>query len=230
MSNRRSTIRVILSIAAVFAIMIGFLGFFSSAYSSISNADRIVERFDTQFPLHEINGVAVDSKGNLYYGTSQHSAIQVYDNHGVFLYGFLFPTGGAGYFAFYIDDNDIIHIATSRTSSTYSFQYGKLIEAKEYADGQEASDTIHEYKEKSLNAYEFRDESGNIYRVTVKDSIKMFDAAGEYIRTVSPDAPLWPFSIFGFWGIGAAGMGALFLANKKFFIGFFKTNSHTVWG
>lgn len=153
MSNHRTIIRVVINIAAIFALMIGFLGFFS-AFNSMDNADRIIERFDTQFPLHEINGIAVDSKGNLYYGTSQHSAIQVYDNQGVFLYGFLFPTGGAGYFAFYIDDNDFIHIATSRTNSTYLFQYGELIEANEYADGQ-GSDIINDYNEKSRSAVEF---------------------------------------------------------------------------
>ena len=218
MSKTQRNLRVILSILAVSALFFGFFGFFFS----ISDIYKDVAKLDKQSPLHEIKGVAVDSQGNLYYGTSQHSAIQVYNNEGNFIYGFSFPTGGAGYFAFYIDDDDYIHIATARTNCTYIFLYGELIEKKEYVNSQESSDTINQYDNISRQSRIFRDENGNTYTVKYNNKVYMYDDSGNYLRTISPNAPLWPLSVFGFWGIAAIGMATLFVVNRKFFSELFK--------
>jgi len=204
--------RTQLTILAVFLLFVGLLGWLMS----FSDAFRRIERFETQSPLHLVVGIAVDSNGNIYYGSGQHSSIQVYNNKGNFLYGFSFPTNGAFNFTFYIDDADYIHIAIA-SDYMYTFYNGELISGpKDTAD--EASHRLNEYSEQSQNAKEFQDREGNIYKITNGKRVKMYDGAtGEYIRTIIPNAPIWPFSIIAFWCIFAVGMILLFLCNREIF-------------
>lgn len=124
-------IRAISSIIGITMLFFGLFGFLLSAGRGMYHQTGI---FYTQKPLNEINGLAVDSIGNVYIGESESSCIQVYNSNGVFQYGFSFPTGGAGWFAFGIDKNDQIHVVTARTDSHYTFKNGEAVGYEEITD------------------------------------------------------------------------------------------------
>lgn len=209
-------VKIIFTVVGVILLLFGLFGFFMMFATSSSEQTGL---FDDQKPLYSIKGIAVDSKGNLYYGIDESSSIQVYDNECNFLYRISFKTGGAGYFAFYIDSDDIIHIATARANCVYSFYNGDLLDIREYADSEEESDTINAYERLQKSSY--FDSNGNRYDIS-GSGVKMYDINGVFIRNMSPNAPVWPFTIFMYWGIAALGMIIVFLANVKFIINTFK--------
>lgn len=211
----RTSIRVIGTIIGFLLLFLGFLGFFMMLGNAMHEETG---RFNDPKPLYSIRGIAIDSIGNLYYGNNDHSTIQVYSNKGSFLYRFSFPTGGAGYFAFYIDNDDVVHVATARTNKVFSFKEGDWIGERTYVDGKDESDTINDFERRKKK--EFFDVEGNRYIISIR-TVKMYDPNGIFVRKVSPSAPIWPFSIFMFWGIGALGIPVILLSNFWFFKKFF---------
>jgi hypothetical protein len=171
-------------------------------------------RYIDQKPLYTTNGIAVDSKGYLYYGIREFNTIQVYDNTGVFMYRFSFGTGGAGYFVFIIDDEDIVHVATARQNCIYSYQNGDLINTYQYVDVKEESDTIDTFR--GLQRDHFMDEYGNRYIVEGR-TIEIYNSNGALLRSVTPKAPVWPFPFLAYWIIMSLGMFLIFLSNMEFF-------------
>ncbi len=116
--------KVIGLILGIVLFLFGFLGFFSAFATSVKT---VQETFEKARPINEKNGLAVDSEGNFYVGDAQGSYIQVFDKTGKFKYGFTFETGGSGWFAFGIDENNVLHIVTARTESHLQFSNGLLI-------------------------------------------------------------------------------------------------------
>ncbi|MCL2699858.1 MAG: hypothetical protein FWE68_06055, partial [Defluviitaleaceae bacterium] len=92
-------IKIGLTIIGVALVLFGFSG-----NGSVDVVSLNVEtgRFYDPIPLRSVDGIAVDSAGNIYYGSFDYSSIQVYDSEGLFLYRFSFQTGGRGYFWFHI--------------------------------------------------------------------------------------------------------------------------------
>ena len=82
----------------ILGILFFSFGFIEFMMLFVSACQDQTGRYIDQKPLYTTNGIAVDSKGYLYYGIREFSTIQVYDNTGVFMYRFSFRTRGAGYF------------------------------------------------------------------------------------------------------------------------------------
>jgi hypothetical protein len=181
---------------------------------------RSIGYFEKQQPLHGISDIAVDRKGRIYYGNGMHSSIQVYDNEGRFLYGFSFRTSSKE-FLFYIDEQDQVQVAAD---SLFTFYNGALIETREYKDYDEAIQIQEEYRKRRYKS-EYWDTVGNLYKITwgsplviADKKIKMYDAnAGQLIRVIHPNSPIWPFNLFVFILIALASMAALWVLNKEFF-------------
>ncbi len=74
-------VRVISGLIGVTMLFFGFFGFMLSISRGVYQQTGM---FYTQKPLNEVNGLAVDSIGNVYIGESESSCIQVYDPNGVF--------------------------------------------------------------------------------------------------------------------------------------------------
>jgi hypothetical protein len=115
-------IRYVISIFSTFFLVIGAIGFFSGPLASgfgvsFDNLDSF------EFPLGDLEGIAVDSEGNIYCGLQFYSRIQVYDAKGNFIYGkFIDSAGGA--FRIRINNDDQLEVATARNDKLYIFERG----------------------------------------------------------------------------------------------------------
>lgn len=206
--------KVLFLVIGVILVIFGSSGFLIS----ISYKTDPIGRYNDQKPLYSVNGIVVDSKGNLYYGTDQYNSIQVYNNKGAFLYRFSLPNA---FFTFYIDSDDIIHVASARANGVLSFKDGELMNVREYMEGE---NVIPEFAR--LQKENYYDDLGNRYYIyglaenrsldTIgtkgtkvhlsNKTVNIYDPQGTFISMVSPKAPIWPFSIWMFWGIAAVGL------------------------
>jgi hypothetical protein len=188
------------------------MGFMISAAYSMGKSG--IGKYYEQYPLNDINGVAADSSGNIYIGEGQTGSIQVYDNQGNFKYGFSFPTGGAGWFAFGIEQ-DRIHIVTARTDSYFIFYKGELVYSEkeiDYSYSQELQKKYHMTESKSFVT------DDKVYRILRHDAISIKDSLSGKIENIHLNVPIWPFSIDTFWGIGAFGMVLMFALHHEIFL------------
>ncbi|MHC4105220.1 MAG: hypothetical protein ACYSR9_09790 [Planctomycetota bacterium] len=106
------------------------LGFFDTG--GIAGLQRLVfSKFftnQTQFPLSEPSGFAVDSNENLYLAIPAYSRIQVYTSSGDFLKGWFVDTAG-GSFDIWVEGKNIIHSCTVWTDRHDVFDAnGNLLE------------------------------------------------------------------------------------------------------
>jgi len=203
-------LRAIASVVGVLMLFFGFIGFFIASGAA---ASVISGRYYDQMPLYRIDGIAVDSNGNVHCGNFDYRSIQVYDSSGVFLYRFTVPfSGSVDFFAFYIDDEDVVHITDAVRARIVSFKDGYLVSDIMVADDSSYSDLLRGFSRYGRN--QFFDASGNKYVVSGR-TVRVYDIDGVFIRRVSPNAPIWPFTARAFWGFGAAGLIVIFFFNKK---------------
>ncbi len=195
-------IKIIAFCIGTLFLLFGFIGFMYVAANAMATQ---YQALSTPLPINQVNGMAVDSKGQIHIGDSQTSSIQTFDSSGRFLYGFTFPTGGAGWFAFGMDTDDAIHIVTARTDA-----YLK------YKDGQQLlAETIDDLRQTELeNAYHMGNASrfsrnGTEYRLLLFDRLEIRERNGGK-SVIILEAPYWPLPIWVFWLIAAIGMGLWF--------------------
>lgn len=206
------SLKTFLTIVAICLMLFGAAGFMMSALLSMGRGD--IKKYYNQYPLNEKKGIIVDSQGNIYIGERESGSIQVYDSLGYFQYGFSFPTGGAGWFVFGIDQ-DRTHIVTARTNSYFIFDKGELV-----------------YSQKGIN-YDFRQElenrynmteastfaiSNKVYKISLFNTISIQDKLNGQIEKLYLNTPIWPFPILVFWVIGAGGMGLIFALHHQFLL------------
>jgi|GEM_PF-1261890 len=209
-------LKVLGTLLSVVLIVVGFWGFLFAWGSSEKTG-----QYNSPKPMYSVNRIAVDSRGNLYYGLSELDSVQVYSNGGEFLYRVAFSGNGVGHFVFIVDENDILHIAGSRTSGVLSFHDGVLVGEHKYTDDNDRLSIQRNYER--LGAKTFYDKGGNKYLISGK-KVRVFDSQGELTRIVTPSAPIWPFSITTYWGLSFLGILTLVLINIKFFITVAKTS------
>ncbi|MHC4242355.1 MAG: hypothetical protein ACYSU4_08130 [Planctomycetota bacterium] len=126
--------QVIGAIATLF-LFIGFIGFVSGfiPYGFVVALDNALDNLDSfELPLGALEGISVDSEGNIYCGLQFYSRIQVYDADGNFIYGKFIDSAG-GSFRIRINQNDQLEVATARNDKFYIFaRDGSLV--KELSD------------------------------------------------------------------------------------------------
>lgn len=183
--------------------------------ASSSAGKAKIEKYFQQHPLNEKHGIAVDSDGNIYIGEGQTGSIQVYDNIGNFQYGIAIPTFKPGYFGFGIEQ-DKIHIITARDSSHYIFDKGELVSYEKGIDDKRMKDLEKQYPPSNpANSYVT---NNKIYKTLLFNTVSIDDKVNGTVEKIHLNSPIWPFSTFVFWIMGATGMGLIYLLNRKFFI------------
>ena len=196
-------LKIIAFIIGFVMIFFGMGGFLSSFATAATDKSGMMV---SSVPINQVNGIAVDSIGQIYIGDGQSSCIQVFSNTGQFMYGFAFATGGAGYFAFGIDDEDIIHIVTARTESYFQYMNGKCIDS-ESIDYSRQEQLEEDYNMRRDNQYSSQDKK---YFVSSRNQITIHDLSSKTEERVELDTPFWPLSIFTYWLINAVGIGLWF--------------------
>ena len=179
-------------------------------------------------PLYTINGISVDSRGNIHYGAGWFNSIQVYDNEGNFLYRFSFPVSGSEDFTFYIDNDDIVYVIPRRAGSIFSFKDGNLVNEQRILDAygnidwNERTAIFDDFR--SRYSREYMDNEGNRYVITsITRRVRMYDPEGNFIRRISPNAPILPLPIPIAMPVGALGIAVIVIANKSFFDDIFRS-------
>lgn len=183
-------------IGALFLLGCCFMGFLLGISGSSGKSDM----FWVVKPIHQINGIAVDSKGNIYVGNGESSAIQVFQADGTFLYGFFVPVGReGGHFVFGIDEWDVIHVATTRRYC----QYEQGIEIYErQGEYEELEELKNQYNMSEGRRFHTEDVK---YRLSLFHRFIITQADGSKEVTIL-QAPYWPLSGFVWWGLGVAVM------------------------
>lgn len=114
----------------------------------------------TQFPLGDLNGIAVDKKGHLYLCILGYSRIQQYNNEGVFLKGW-FTNAWGGLFDIWIDDKDNLNVRATRADEHLIFNAdGQLLKTTKIASPEE-----NEYLAQQASGLRAKDSLGNIYKI-----------------------------------------------------------------
>jgi len=144
----------------LFTIVVASLWWFGST-SLLSESTR--SRFfppKVQFPLGNLNGVAVDKKGDIYLGVRGYSRIQRYNSEGVFLKGWFINTGG-GLFDIWIDDKNNLNVRVVRPDDHLIFNAdGQLLKTTKIVSPEE-----DEYLAQQASGLRAKDAFGNIYAI-----------------------------------------------------------------
>ena len=144
-----------------------------------------------QFPLGDLNGIAVDKKGHLYLCVLGYSRIQQYNSEGVFLKGW-FIDAGSGLFDIWIDEKDNLNVRTARTDDHLIFNAdGQLLKTTKIVSPEE-----DEYLAQQASGLRAKDSLGNIYAIeNPKWSPKVvkINSTGEESILIKDPVHFYPF-------------------------------------
>lgn len=116
---------ILRSIASVF-LVIGGIGWLGDIL--ITNRKSPFIGSETELPLGRLEGIVVDSQGNIYCGSQSYGRIQQYDAQGNFTRGWFIKTAG-GAFRMQINKEDQLLVATARTDLFATFdQDGDMVD------------------------------------------------------------------------------------------------------
>jgi len=114
----------------------------------------------TQFPLGNLEGIAVDKKGDIYLGVRGYSRIQRYNSEGIFLKGW-FIDAGSGLFDIWVDDKDNLNVRSVRTDEHLIFNAdGQLLKTTQIMSLEE-----DEYLAQKASGLRTKDAFGNTYEI-----------------------------------------------------------------
>ncbi|PKM94174.1 MAG: hypothetical protein CVU84_11980 [Firmicutes bacterium HGW-Firmicutes-1] len=199
------------NIIAIALIIFGGIGYLSNLIQAINYDNIGHNKYYEQKPLNDQQGFAVDSSGNIYMGTMEFSGIQVYDGNGKFLYGMSFPTGWGGYFDYFIDDKELLHVLLHRSLQEYTIFNGEVVGKTDNINLEERTGIFESKKSNSISR-----PNGLTY---IKSSRKTIDIIenSEFIKQVKLDTPIWPLSVTTFFMINAFGFLMLALLHRRLF-------------
>jgi hypothetical protein len=166
-------------------------------------------------PLGDLNGVAVDSSGNVYCGAQFYSRVQKYDRDGHFLFS-LHVSGGGGAYRIRVNENDELEVATVRTSTLFRFSpSGEMLEKRQRAQ--------HAYADFGIEGErQCRGPDGSVYRIRralLFPSVVKTSPSGEQSTVVSVPFHKWlvmgPHPAFLFWIAAMLLFGGVYYLGKK---------------
>lgn len=183
----------------IFIVSIVFIIFGSFGFMLSLGGDNNDDYFLKVKSINNVNGIAVDSIGNIYIGDLERSYIQVFNKEGNFLYGFSISAGGMrSYYSFGIDKVDVIHVVT--ISNYFKFKNGELIHQEKIESKNELEEL---YDMSKSNVFKTRDK---VYKFTFLKNLKIIDTQNNKIEIVKLNIPIFPLPISFFWFVAAIGM------------------------
>lgn len=201
----RDNRKYIIWILTVLFWAVGGIGFLGGGVAGFATALGYSFKFLNSFelPLGHLEGIGIDSQGNIYCGLQFYSRIQAYDIRGNFKWGrFINSAGGA--FRIRINENDQLEVATARNDKLYRFDNdGTLM--------RELSNVHHSYRDfgKSADTQYRVGTQNTTYVITTSlsgDCVARRNSAGEdKILITTPfhkwllkgPSPAWWFCLIG---------------------------------
>lgn len=195
--KRKYLSTVLYSLMILFGIGGIILSFSYGTWSKISITTKI-------YPINRVNGIALNSNGDIYIGSLENSIIQVFDIHGEYLYGIELPINKSNFNFGFADEK--LHIVASREKKHYVFDEKKLI----------VEETIEQEQQKDiLNKLYNNLFDNNKYKLTSFHSVVVRDKiTNQLIQKIPLNLPIWPFSIFVYFIIAAIGIVLLMIQNN----------------
>jgi hypothetical protein len=191
--------KFVIRTVAVLLGTIGFIGFMAGAF--VGNVVEIPDEFE--LPLGALEGIAVDSEGNIYCGVQYYHRVQVYNSEGHYIRGTFVDSAG-GSFRIRINQNDELEVATVRNDKLYRFgkdgtlvtelsdvdhyfdEFGETGETQYYDERQNVT---YQIKWSPFGAYVIKRSASGEPKVIVKTPFHKWLFQGPY--------PAWFFGIVG---------------------------------
>ena len=127
--TRNNSFQKVANCFVILSVVLGSIGWLIGSFATRGKLNWISH--EIEFPLGNLNGIAVDSSGNLFCGLRFYSRIHQYNSEGQFVAGWFIEAGG-GAFRLHVNNNDELEVATIRNEIYYRFtDGGKLIEKKQ---------------------------------------------------------------------------------------------------
>ena len=129
-----------------------------------------------QVPLKGVNGIAIDSKDNIYVSIQSFQRIQVYNCDGAFLKSWSSRIGKEGtHFRLIIDKSDRIHVLDRNFHNIYDVNGNKMSSNEDYSNL------------KNDNPRQAKDSNGNLYEFAAKDEEEDFYSLYSIVLKTTPE-------------------------------------------
>ena len=181
-----------------FGIFFVFFGAIALLITDSSIGTRGVGWRSNPLPMREVNMIAVDSLGNIHYDNSEFNSIQVYNNEGSFLYRIAIPFGiNRSSIIFFVDENDVVHATTRNINRIYFFKDGLYIDQRRFENEEDREAIIDEIlNQRRMGHFDYEGNRYVLSRSNFSSTVSMFDQDGNLIRSITPNAPIWPFPFY----------------------------------
>jgi hypothetical protein len=159
-----------------------------------------------QVPLAMPNGIAIDSKDNIYLSIIKFQRIQVYDKNGKFIKGWSASIGHSGRnHRFFVDEQDRLHVLSNFNHAVYETN-GELLSINEVYNSERHKDrganNPRLAKDRDGNIYEFEDQSESESFNSLYSRVIKTTRDGQQSIFITDPLPLWlikaNFPAFGF--------------------------------
>jgi hypothetical protein len=208
----------------VFRILIGFWAWafiFPVSFNTLRDWTLLTNNTNhLQVPLDMPNGIAINSKGDVYLSILSFQRIQAYDKNGVFTRGWSANIGQeAGNHRLVVDEQDNLHVLNDYSHAIYDAA-GRLLS---YSESDQSETLV------MTNPRRASDSDGNVYEFEDKSESESFKSLFSKVVKTTPDGhqsvfitdplPLWlvkrNFPAFGFAMLSMIPAGLLgWLADK----------------
>lgn len=180
-----------LRITLIFAFMPLFImfnvGIFHSFILQVSSSRHEMNIDMKQYPLHSINKMIVDEKGNIYLSLSSYSAIQMYNDEGKIIRRVLFSNTSGTSFDFQLDDQDHICITPYNGDVEHVFSEDGYL-------GTESLDSRATFRIGGPVNPVIANGKAYYYRSLRKVIEVYYEENNKHIDTIVLDAPKWPWA------------------------------------